>query len=430
MNPTFRDFDLNVYGPSITRQDELTIKFWAKTDKQPKNILLVELQVCLRSLQYIGKSLENFLHPLPQNCILLHLADGIYTSFTDLPLEEPVLAISQLSKNSQSTSSFDALMRLSNLDDCIQDALATQEQLRAQISNLLEEQRKPRDAINESSQAAQSLASTKRSLAQSRKAHQAVQNRCFELQASLERRRKTISSGNLTQRKAQTQLTSAHSDLNARNASIQSMKTSLTGQTRRICEDLLAIYPIEPLEQKPLSFTIRNLHLPNAATASESDADSTAAALGYIAHLANLLSFYLLTPIPYPPSPHGSTSTIQDPISTNLPSAAARVFPLYQKGAVTYRYEYGVFLLNSDIELLMGRQGSRMVDLRHTLPNLKYLLTVLTTGKGELPVRKRPQARRWDSSPSRVDSPAREAEKGHHANGKLPELRVWTDGSA
>lgn len=30
-----------------------------------------------------------------------------------------------------------------------------------------------------------------------------------------------------------------------------------------------------------------------------------------------------------------------------------------------------------------------MVDLRHTLPNLKYLLTVLTTGNGELPVRKR-----------------------------------------
>ena len=37
----------------------------------------------------------------------------------------------------------------------------------------------------------------------------------------------------------------------------------------------------------------------------------------------------------------------------------------------------------------MSKQGLRMVDLRHTLPNLKYLLTVLTTGKGELPVRKK-----------------------------------------
>ena len=34
-----------------------------------------------------------------------------------------------------------------------------------------------------------------------------------------------------------------------------------------------------------------------------------------------------------------------------------------------------------------------MVDQRHTLPNLKYLLTVLTAGKGEMPVRKRGGAR-------------------------------------
>ena len=41
----------------------------------------------------------------------------------------------------------------------------------------------------------------------------------------------------------------------------------------------------------------------------------------------------------------------------------------------------------------MSRQGLRMVDQRHTLPNLKYLLYVLTAGKGELPVRKRGDVR-------------------------------------
>jgi hypothetical protein len=30
----------------------------------------------------------------------------------------------------------------------------------------------------------------------------------------------------------------------------------------------------------------------------------------------------------------------------------ARRFPLYSKGVDTYRYEYGVFLLNKDIELV------------------------------------------------------------------------------
>ena len=36
----------------------------------------------------------------------------------------------------------------------------------------------------------------------------------------------------------------------------------------------------------------------------------------------------------------------------------------------------------------MNKAGLRVLDIRHTLPNLKYLLYVLTAGSGELPVRK------------------------------------------
>ena len=55
MNASFRFFDLNVYGPAVTRLDELTLKYWAKTEDMDQYILLVELQLCLRSLQFIGK---------------------------------------------------------------------------------------------------------------------------------------------------------------------------------------------------------------------------------------------------------------------------------------------------------------------------------------------------------------------------------------
>ncbi len=394
MNPTFRFFDLSIYGPSVTRLDGLTIKFWAQTENMSSHILLVELQLCLRSLQFIGKTLESFHHPLPQNCILLHLSDGIYTSFTDLPLEESILGAPLPSKQAyglQPTSSFDALMRLSNLDDCIQDALATRETLTTQISSLLEEQKQSLDAMNASLQAEQSLTSTNRSIAASRKLLKNAQSRRAELQSSLAIRRNAMARGSIEKENEQTRLESIQANVTNRRTLLKTTNLGITGQTRRICEDLLAIYPIEPYEQKPLSFTIGRLHLPNAASTSATEADpaSTAAALGHVAQIVYLLSLYLLTPIPYPPSPHGSTSTIFDPISTNMSSTAARTFPLYQKGAVTYRFEYGVFLLNSDVELLMSRQGSRMVDLRHTLPNLKYLLTVLTSGKGELPVRKK-----------------------------------------
>lgn len=58
MNPSSRFFDLNVYGPAVTRLDELTIKYWAKTEDMEQYVLLVELQLCLRSLQFIGKSVR------------------------------------------------------------------------------------------------------------------------------------------------------------------------------------------------------------------------------------------------------------------------------------------------------------------------------------------------------------------------------------
>lgn len=63
-----------------------------------------------------------------------------------------------------------------------------------------------------------------------------------------------------------------------------------------------------------------------------------------------------------------------------------------------------------------------MVDQRHTLPNLKYLLTVLTAGKGELPARKKGGAKVLDNDRigehSRSYEPKREAEKSPMTNGK------------
>ncbi|KAL8705682.1 MAG: hypothetical protein Q9201_001202 [Fulgogasparrea decipioides] len=389
MNINYRFFDLNIYGPWVTRRDELTIKIWARTEPEQQYHPVLEMQVHLRSLQFIGKSLETFFHPLPRNCVLLHLSDGIYTSFTDLPLDEPVLTVTAGHKNGhavQPTSSFDELMRLSNLDNCIQDALATREKLTSQINSVLEKQREDRELLQSAAQAQDSLAATKRAVSTAQKHIKTAQGRRSELQASLQARRNAIRSGTLSQEKSQSQLETARLEFTAHRQLHHETQSELSGQICRICKDLFEIYPVEPIPKKPLAFTIRGIALPNA-TSPSSDPVTTAAALGFVAHSSHLLSLYLSASLPYPINPHGSSSTIYDPISTSLQSEAARTFPLYQKGAVTYRYEYGVFLLNSDIEMLMSNWGIRIVDLRHTLPNLKYLLTVLTSGKAELPGR-------------------------------------------
>lgn len=320
-------------------------------------------------------------------------------------------------------------MRLSNLDDCIQDALSTREKLATQIKQLLSEQQQALETIDSASQAQENLAATKRSLLTSRKALRSAQARRDDFQASLQARRAAIESGTLSQEKAQSHLASAKVDFSSLVCLHQNMAAEVAGQIRRICEDVLRIYPIDPVSQKNLLFTIRSIPLPNASSPSSSSPDAdpaaTAASLSLVAHVVHLLSFYLSTPIPYPPTIHGSTSSILDPISTTLHSLPARVFPLYQKGTVPFRFEYAVFLLNTDIELLMSKQGLRMVDQRHTLPNLKYLLYVLTAGKGELPVRKRGDVRglgngeliglRTESDETSVDSRNGSLRRGKHA---------------
>lgn len=149
--------------------------------------------------------------------------------------------------------------------------------------------------------------------------------------------------------------------------------------------------------------------------------ESLSASLGLVALLVHHLQLYLSVPLPYPIKWHGSRSTIRDDIS-NFPmnpnassysshasqssrSASAnspaslgeetdpsREFPLFlPKGGSTaqYRFEYAWFLLNRDIEVLCWSQGLKVVDIRHTLPNLQWLLMVCSAGKDEVPERKR-----------------------------------------
>ncbi|KAL8671025.1 MAG: hypothetical protein Q9168_004457 [Polycauliona sp. 1 TL-2023] len=380
MNFDFRFFDLNTYGPWITRRDQLTIKFWARTGSQQ--------------------------------------------DFTNLPLDEPVLANptgSKNAQNAQATSNFDELMRLSNLDDCIQDALTTREKITSQIHSMLEKQKGDRELERSAAQAQDCWTSSKRAVSMAQRQIRAAQTRRSELQVSLGARRDAIRSGTASQERSQSHLVSSRTKLADDVSLHQEIRSGVTGQFRRVCEDLLQIYPVEPIPKKALAFTIHGLPLANA-TSPSLDVATTAAALGHVAHVTHVLSLYLSIHLPYPLTPCGSSSTVYDPISASLQSEAARTFPLNAKGVVTYRFEYGVFLLNSDIEMLMSRQGIKIVDLRHTLPNLKYLLTVLTLGKDELPERK--MGRSGLETISREGSPARtfdttDLERGGEADGSL-----------
>ncbi|KAE8154946.1 UV radiation resistance protein and autophagy-related subunit 14-domain-containing protein [Aspergillus avenaceus] len=385
-NPSFRSFDLNMCGPLVSRSDSLTLRLWARTTAMEEFMLLVEFQLHLGSLQFLGKSLDSFHQPLPSNSVLFHFSDGVYGNLTDLPpawVPLPAKASKSSDKNALPTSSYDALMRLANLDECIQDALNTRERLETQISTILERNQRALAVTSEASRARDKLALTKQAVMSERKQLRMTSKRREDLIASIRARKEAMQCGRQTQARTRSHLPDAQEKLHSSAKLLEKDREESKGQIRRISEDLLAIYPIEPIFDKPLAFTIAGIALPNSNFV-DIDRDAVAAALGYTAHLVYLLSFYLSLSMPYPINPYLSNSLIQDPVSVALPQ---RTYPLYPVN-VQYRFEYGVFLLNKNIEFLLNKQGLRVLDIRHTLPNLKYLLYVLTAGTAEIPARK------------------------------------------
>jgi hypothetical protein len=252
--------------------------------------------------------------------------------------------------DAQLTSSYEALMRLANLDDCIQDALATRGKLEAQINSMLEIHQTKLVPLSRKSQAQENLLAVKRAaLAEKKQLRQSLKHK-NELVMSLKARKEAMAKSRLAQVKTQAFLTEARATMESSERLLKANNEDSAGQIRRICEDLLSVYPVEPIPGKPLSFTIAGLPLPNSAF-EDVDKESVAAALGYTAQLVYLLSFYLSVPLPYPVQPYLSNSFIQDPISASI---AQRTFPLYPVNT-NYRFEYAVFLLNKDIEYLMNR---------------------------------------------------------------------------
>lgn len=334
--------------------------------------------------------------------MILHLTDGIYTPFTSLVdfIPHPSAPTARTaSARVLPTASFDALLRLAKLDDSIQDALATRNRLAADLEALFEKNKESLLEKDQVAEAADRLKTIEYAKTTVSKQVEKARKQQEEKRASLETRRKLMTED---LRERETQAYSMHDSrpglLSTRNErSIK--KTAIQNQRRRICEDLQFCYPITPVPKKSLSFTIRSLHLPNADTLDDEPPDTVAAALGHVAHVVLLLSYYLRQPLPYPVDPRGSTSTISDPISLLKTSASTtqnykdekslRTYPLFSKGVPRFRYEYAAFLLNKDIQLLLETvYGIRTIDIRQTLPNLKYLLYVATAGEGELPARK------------------------------------------
>lgn len=168
-------------------------------------------------------------------------------------------------------------------------------------------------------------------------------------------------------------------------AQLTSLRKGLPPARTTLIATLAAIFPIELLSPPDLLYTILAVPLPIPLSSTdpapplslpdhkEVTEDAVATGLGFAAQVVQLLAAYLSKSLVYPITCVGSRSLIRDGISAMVgprmsvvpfiytmiqPSNYYTRFPLFSKGVDTYRFEYGVFLLNKDIEMVSAYTAS------------------------------------------------------------------------
>ncbi|KAG9050960.1 hypothetical protein FS837_000623 [Tulasnella sp. UAMH 9824] len=285
------------------------------------------------------------------------------------------------------------IIRLVTLESVLADTRESTAAVLHGVDKLLVEDRRSVLAREESERSLYlaGLRSAKDGLvAKSKAAREAIEKR----KAALEARREALEQGLELLEQDQTSAALKRKEVDVAQNRVLDVDSRLNSQRMYLVRTLDFIFPIEPLSSQDLLFGILDVPLPlpigssdpapplSLATCPSVNEQTTATALGYAAQVVHMVSIYLGRVLPYPITYAASRSMIQDPIST---MQGPRIFPLFPTGVETYRFEYGVFLLNKDIEILMSDKNLRALDMRHTLPNLKNLLLTLTNGTSEEP---------------------------------------------
>lgn len=146
---------------------------------------------------------------------------------------------------------------------------------------------------------------------------------------------------------------------------------------------LKIVFPLIKGSDQDSTFSIAGLSLPNSDFTG-CDEEEIAAALGCVAHVLRLLARWFDVPLRYPIVFLCSRSLILDEIAHGGSPRCAKLnfgsyffsqfqtnrFPLFSRGVDRARFEYGVYLLNKNLEQLLQSQGCLALNLKQTLPNL------------------------------------------------------------
>ncbi|KAJ3185144.1 hypothetical protein HDU87_002711 [Geranomyces variabilis] len=384
-NPPWDALDRSSMTPTAPwSASRIKVRVFVKQPHEERYRTALQRTVDLRALTFVGRDISDSNRKFPPDTIILAFDDGFYLpgSHSEANLHARAPPKPKAPVSSVLSYNYDSVLAILAAQKEISSVNADVAGIAATADDILSRRQVASASLRECERLRYSAATLRQRIDSENLA-------LADLKAEIERQRAAAAS-------SRAQL---HEQWAANDASLQAVQTAFAQlddqklDTRRMRRQLRArqrelileaatIYLIEPPPLPPaqppskgpaqqLFHTIRGIRLPNSEFTGHDD-EMVATALGHTSHLICLLAFYFQIPLRYPLMPMSSRSSVVDTVSEHY--AGSKHFPLYSRGVERMRFDYGVFLLNKDVEQLMNHMHLAVSNLRCTLPNLLAII--------------------------------------------------------
>ncbi|KAI9599394.1 UV radiation resistance protein and autophagy-related subunit 14-domain-containing protein [Syncephalis fuscata] len=354
---------------SVCHHYRMTVRIWRVcSDKQPSQLLL-EWDVDLRGIQFIGRKLNHLDKDLARGTLLFQFKNGYYTAADiaetiKLPPKpnEPITLYD--------TYNFRQVIRLVEMHRKVIGLYAGTRKLAQQIM----ERMKQNDRLFAMKRSKGEQENEIRSLIDRLLTYnmqiEAEKTMLDNLQERTNVKRAIVKEHSKRLHDAVVATEALEQELCTTRQLLYSMKEHVKVVQQERLTTLCELYPIDHAVTIDTIYTIRGIRLPNSEYKGYA-LDDVATALGYTCHLVEMIAFYLRVPLIYPMVAMSSRAYIIDPSAIDADQA---IYPLYGKGQDAARWRFGVFLLNMNVQQLMLSQNINAKRPRDTLPNILTLL--------------------------------------------------------